>query len=60
MDKPKWAQRLIAVRSMERRLAEAARQAVELRCSSEDSGGARCTADAQPEHAHRYRIEDLP
>lgn len=51
---------MIAVQSMERRLEEARRQAVELRCSVEDSGGSRCTADAQPEHTHRYRIKDLP
>lgn len=60
MDKPKWAYRLAYYRHLEQAAQRGKVRAEALRCSAEESGGARCTADAQPAHAHRYRIEDLP
>jgi hypothetical protein len=35
-------------------------KALNTRCSTEDSGGARCSADALPAHDHRYDREDFP
>lgn len=45
---------------LERQAKAQFERAIDLRCPTRDSGGARCTADARPEHAHRYREEDLP
>jgi hypothetical protein len=45
---------------MEQRAEMLRQEAMRLRCSTEDSGGARCTADARPDHAHRHHQEDLP
>jgi hypothetical protein len=59
--KPQWA-RMRQTAAWWRERADAAEKAAEaMRCEAEDSGGARCTADALPvTHAHRYHEEDLP
>lgn len=56
----KWAEMMIDARAMEQEAARLRDQAVAMRCTEEDSGGARCSADALPSHAHRYAQEDFP
>ncbi len=58
--RPRWSQLMIAASELERQAAEFRSDALTMRCMTEDGGGARCTADGQPEHAHRYEQEDLP
>lgn len=55
-----WASLMLKADELER-LADGLRdKALVVRCPSEDSGGARCTADNVPGHAHRYDSADLP
>ena len=60
--KPQWSIALSAVLELERQAEKLRTVALELRCGEEDSGGARCTADAAPAHHHHHRhdTEDLP
>jgi hypothetical protein len=56
----RWAEMLMEAREL-RAAADALQdKALTERCSVEDSGGARCSADALPTHAHRYEREDFP
>ena len=57
--KAEWSRRLGLVLSVGERFNRARSLAQALRCDALDSGGARCTADARPEHRHRYHSADL-
>ena len=57
---PAWAATMRGARELEQEAERWRRHALDLQCDVEESGGARCTADREPEHAHRYRQEDLP
>lgn len=57
--KPEWSRRLGLVLSVGERFNRARSLALSLRCKTWDSGGAQCTADAQPEHRHRFDDGDL-
>lgn len=58
--KPEWSKRVEHHDRMIRAAHLALQMAHHLRCTERDSGGAQCTADAKPEHRHRYHEEDLP
>jgi hypothetical protein len=58
-EKPRWAQTLEVCNRMSQKIEERKTRARAGRCGA-DSGGAQCTADAHPEHAHRWSREDLP
>lgn len=55
-----WADAYRKAYHRARHADEAMRQAKALRCRELDSAGAQCTADAEPEHEHRYLDDDLP
>ena len=57
---PEWSLQLSRALDLERQAEHDRQEALVKRCPATDSGGARCTADARPEHAHRHRQEDLP
>lgn len=56
----RWAEMAMDARQMMREAEELAEQANRTRCMEEDSGGARCTADALPSHQHRYDTREMP
>lgn len=60
-ERPTWATLFAEALDRERQAHDDRMAALNLRCPALESGGAaRCTADATPEHVHRYRTEDLP
>ncbi len=54
-DKPAWSQAYLTARAAIGQAQRDMQAAENARCLREDSGGVRCTADAEPEHDHRYR-----
>jgi hypothetical protein len=59
MNKPDWALMMQNARDLERQAQALRQEALDARCR-EMLGGARCTADLMPEHAHRYHAGELP
>lgn len=59
-EKPEWAHAFLFAEELNRRAERERKAALAWRCQEMSSGGARCTADAKPEHQHRYRPEELP
>lgn len=57
---PNWARHFRYAESLRQRADIERDAALARRCPEFDSGDAQCTADAFPEHKHRYRPEDLP
>jgi hypothetical protein len=57
---PEWSLQLGRALDLERQATAVRKEAWAKRCPYTDSGGSQCTADAQPEHQHRHRQEDLP
>jgi hypothetical protein len=60
MSKPLWSLVMEWAATLERNANMLRERALAIRCPVRDLGGARCTADAQPEHEHRHEQEDLP
>jgi hypothetical protein len=60
MSKPTWALQILNAEDLERQAHVLREESDGWRCRAEDSGGARCTADVKPEHAHCYDEKDLP
>ena len=56
----KWAEMMMDAAGMEYAANALRDKALNTRCSTEDSGGARCSADVLPAHDHRYNREDFP
>lgn len=56
----KWAEMMMDAHDLERDAEALRRKAQDTRCTFEESGGARCSADALPIHNHRYEEEDFP
>jgi len=55
-----WGRAVRFHRLMEESARAARVVAAQGRCEALDSGGARCSADAEPPHEHRYHERDLP
>ncbi len=60
MNEPRWRVAYDESLDMVEAGFAAGRAALALRCPVKESGGAQCTADAEPAHVHRFVLAELP